>query len=194
MYQKYNDLLSIIATFLRNNCIAEVKNPKFSIIAGWNPDITSIFVDQLALAVRYVYQKGTLQVFCVVLSRGQNYVSAYKAWSRNVVVRVLTMLQKWREITQAYTQDMVASPSAIFVIFRNDSLNHVVNCVPEPYKGATCFFNLSKICVSHSASSHWWNMLVSRLKENDACLWHKAVRKCRRSEGTDNKLLGNRTC
>jgi len=58
------------------------------------------------------------------------------------------MLQKWRERTQAYTHDMVASPSAIFVTFRNDSLNLVVNCVAEPCKGATCFSNLSKTCVS----------------------------------------------
>jgi len=58
------------------------------------------------------------------------------------------MLQKWREITQAYTHDKVAIPSAIFVTFRNDSLNLVVNCVAEPSKGATCFFNLSKIFVS----------------------------------------------
>jgi len=58
--------VAIIATFLRNYCIDEVKNPnKFSIIAGRNPDI--ILVDQLALIVRYVYKKGKLlQVFCVV--------------------------------------------------------------------------------------------------------------------------------
>ena len=75
-------------------------------------------------------------------------MSAYKAWSRTSVVRVLTTLQKWWERNQAYTHDMVASLSAIFVTFRNDSLNLVVDCIAEPCKGATCFFNLSKICVS----------------------------------------------
>ena len=75
-------------------------------------------------------------------------MSAYKAWSTTSVLRVLTMLQKWRERTQAYAHDMVASPSAIFATFRNDSLNLVVDCMAEPCEGDTCFFNLSKICVS----------------------------------------------
>jgi hypothetical protein len=49
------------------------------------------------------------------------------------VVRVWAVLQTWRESTQNYTHDMAASPSAIFVTFRNDSLNLLVNCVVEPW-------------------------------------------------------------
>ena len=65
---------------------------------------------------------------------------------------------------------MAASPSAMFVTFRKDSLNLAGKYVEESCKGATSVFNLFKICVFIYCIHAQWNMLLSHLKENNVFL------------------------
>ncbi|KAG6937963.1 zinc finger MYM-type containing 1 [Chelydra serpentina] len=177
-HQTIDEFISIMAEWLRNQFNDEVKDAKYySIIVDLTPDVS--YVDQLTLILRYVTGNGeVVEQFLGFVLLKSHTSECLETTVLEIIANLCLDIKNCRGQSFDNAANMAgkysglqarlnnASPSALFIPRSSPSLNLICNAAAESCKGATHFFDfVQNMYAFFPVSTHWWNMLQSRLEQ-----------------------------